>query len=363
MRCAPAAYRRGVFIDRAEIEVFAGNGGDGHVSFYRAKYTPKGGPDGGDGGDGGDVVFLIDEGLNTLTDFRGTHHWRAESGERGGKRSCSGKGGEDRVIRVPPGTLLVDADSGEPVADMTEPGVPVVIARGGRGGRGNEAFKHSLNQTPRKAEPGEPGDRLRRKLELKLIAEVGLLGMPNAGKSTLLTAVTRAEAKIGSYPFTTLAPQLGIATLDPSRRLVLADIPGLIEGAADGAGLGHEFLRHVERTTVLLHLLDCAPDNDATPAENYRVIRSELAAYSDVLAAKPELIALNKIDLLDDDERDAAMAELAEDLKADIADRHVEIVAMSGATGVGTPAVLEHLWTLVPPAGDGELEARKSEPA
>ena len=351
-----------MFVDRAEIEVFAGNGGDGSASFFRTKHNPKGGPDGGDGGDGGNIVFIVEEGLNTLMDFRGTHHWRAPHGEAGSRKSCFGKAGEDCVIRVPQGTVILDHATGEPIADLTEHGQTFIAAKGGKGGRGNEAFKSATNQTPRTAEPGEPGEHKRLVLELKLIAEVGLLGMPNAGKSTLLSAVTRAQAKVGAYPFTTLAPQLGIASVDASRRLVIADIPGLIEGAAEGAGLGHEFLRHVERTRVLLHLVDCQPPDGSDPAENYRKIRGELSRYSRVLAEKPELIALNKLDLLEDEAaRERAVEEMRAALAPVLVGRQVELVGMSGATGLGTAGVLDRLWTLIHPASDATSDGWKTE--
>lgn len=336
------------------IFVQAGKGGDGCVSFYRGRGIPKGGPDGGDGGDGGDIVFVTDTGLNTLYDFRGKHHWSAQNGEPGRGRSQFGAGGEDLHVRVPPGTLVYDAESDELVADLGE-GEHEVIARGGRGGRGNERFKSAINQTPRQAEPGEPGHGFEARLELKLIADVGLIGKPNAGKSTLLKTLTRADPKIADYPFTTLSPQLGIAEIDPSRRLVLADIPGLIEGAASGAGLGHDFLRHVERTGVLLHLLDAAPPDGSTPAENYRAIRDELFQYAPALAEKDELIALNKLDLLPDD---AARRDALNELCAEL-DVSRDAFAISGAAGMGLEAVLERLWTLTRGANDAPVDGWK----
>ena len=330
-----------MFVDRARIQASAGKGGDGKVSFRRAKGLPKGGPDGGDGGRGGDVILAADEGLNTLIDFRGVYDWRARDGEPGGKKQCSGAAGDDLVIRVPAGTVVFDETSGDQLADIGQ-GDRVVIARGGRGGLGNEHFKNAVNQAPRTATPGEPGETHRLVLELKVIAEIGLVGFPNAGKSTLLKSVTRADPKIADYPFTTLSPQLGIAMLDADRRLVIADIPGLIEGAARGAGLGHDFLRHIERTSVLIHVLDAAPTNGATPARNHRAIREELMGHSSMLAEKPEIIALNKIDLVPADERDALVADLRTELRLGADDL---VLPISGATGMGTGGLLEAAWT------------------
>ncbi len=330
-----------MFVDQAVIEVRAGNGGDGCVSLYREKGRPKGGPDGGDGGRGGDVYFYADPGLNTLYDFRGTRHWHATNGEPGRGKQQHGADGKDKSIKVPPGTLIYDDDTDELLADLG-PDERALICKGGKGGFGNEHFKHSTNQTPRIATPGEPGEHRTLRLELKLIADAGLVGKPNAGKSTLLKSLTRAEPKIGSYPFTTLSPQLGIAELDAARRLVLADIPGLIEGAAEGAGLGHEFLRHVERTRLLVHVLDIAPPDGSSPAGNYRAIRAELASYSSVLAEKKELIVLNKLDLIPEADREQLIKDLRVELQlgADI-----EVLGISGATGFGLNALLESLWT------------------
>lgn len=338
-----------MFVDEAVIEVRAGNGGDGRVSFHRAKYIPKGGPDGGDGGDGGSVVLVADEGLNTLYDFRGTHHWHAEHGEPGGSSQCHGKNGEDRRIRMPPGTLVFDDATGELLCDLRR-GDEVVIARGGRGGFGNEHFKSATNQAPRQAEPGEPGEKKTLRLELRLIADVGLIGKPNAGKSTLLSVLTRATPKIADYPFTTLVPQLGIAEVDASRRIVLADIPGLIEGAAEGAGLGVEFLRHVERTRVLLHIVDAMPGDGSDPVENYKAIREELFAHSARLAEKAELVALNKLDLLGSDaERQDALKQFRRALRTEGAT--TEVVGLSGAAHLGLTELLEKLWSMLSDTG------------
>lgn len=333
-----------MFVDQADIEVFAGDGGDGRVSFYRAKFNPKGGPDGGDGGSGGDVIARADQNINTLFEFRGKHHWRAQHGQSGDGGSRTGASGEDLTVLMPPGTLIYDADTHELIADLG-PGDEAVIATGGRGGMGNEHFKNSINQAPRKATPGETGQRRRLRLELKLIADVGLVGLPNAGKSTLLRAMTRANPKVADYPFTTISPQLGICALDQSRRLVIADIPGLIEGAAKGLGLGHEFLRHIERTRVIVHLLDLVPTDGTTPLENYETIRAELAAYSGVLAEKPEVIVLSKADLLPDE---AAQREAVREIRTSLKlGRDDEVLVVSSAASLGVTELGETLWRML----------------
>lgn len=334
-----------MFVDRATITVRAGDGGNGCVSFRREKYVPKGGPDGGDGGDGGDVVLLADENINTLLDFQGRPEWKATSGQPGRFKQQYGLAGENLVIKVPPGTMVFNDETGELIVDLG-PGQTHVVARGGRGGRGNDRFKSSTNQAPKTAEPGGIGEKLRIRLELKLIADVGIVGLPNAGKSTLLSVITDARPKIADYPFTTLTPQLGIAELDPKRRLVIADIPGLIEGAAEGHGLGHEFLRHVERTRVLVHLVDVAPADGSDPVANYRLIRDELARYSPLLAEKPEIIALNKADLLDAAEVKDAADRFRRELKLG---RSEPLLVLSGATRQGTRELLEQLWSMVRP--------------
>ncbi len=336
-----------MFIDQAILEVRGGDGGAGAVSFRREKYVPKGGPDGGNGGDGGSVIAAVEDGVHTLLDFRGVRHWVAGAGQRGSGASSSGLKGADVVMRLPAGTLIFNHETGELLHDL-KPGDRVVVARGGRGGWGNEHFKSSTNQTPRRAEAGEPGERLQVRLELKLIADVGLIGLPNAGKSTLLAALTRATPRIADYPFTTLSPQLGIAELDSSRRIVLADIPGLIEGASRGAGLGHDFLRHVERTRILVHLLDAQPPDGSDPAANYRLVREELRSYSPALLEKREIIALNKLDLLPDEaERAAQVRALREALGPDR-----EVVPLSGATRLGTRSLLERLWAILREEGE-----------
>ncbi len=329
-----------MFIDEAIIHVKAGDGGAGCASFRREKYVPKGGPDGGDGGRGGSVVFFADPNKNTLLDFAGKHHWTAERGQNGMGKKMFGRHGEDLVVPVPIGTLIHDTDHGILLADLNEPGAKIVIARGGRGGRGNWCFKTPTNQAPRYAEPGDIGQERNLKLELKLIADVGLVGMPNAGKSTLLRACSAARPKVADYPFTTLEPQLGIAELIGDRRVVLADIPGLIEGAQHGAGLGHSFLKHIERTKVIVHLLDLYPSDFGDPAENYRKIRGELEAFSTDLASKPEIVVANKIDLsLDDD----ALNKLRSELNG------IEVLAISGATRQNIDMLLEAVWNKLHP--------------
>lgn len=346
-----------VFLDRAIIRIRAGKGGDGHVSFRREKAAPKGGPNGGDGGRGGNVVFKAEEGLSTLYDFRGNPNWFANDGESGGMKQCHGSDAEDLIIRLPPGTLAYNHKTGEVLHDL-KPGEEVIIAKGGRGGWGNEHFKSSTNQSPKHATPGDAGEEYEVRLELKLIADVGLVGKPNAGKSTLLAAMTRATPKIANYPFTTLSPQLGIAELDALRRLVLADIPGLIEGASEGAGLGHDFLRHIERTRVLVHVLDILPDDGSDPAENYRVIRGELSGYSTALADKPEILAINKLDLIPDEkERTKAIKKLCKELGLR-ADR--DVMTISGATRFGLKELLERAWKELHPAKGAGVQKWKA---
>ena len=333
-----------MFIDEAVIHVKAGDGGNGWVSFRREKYIPKGGPDGGDGGDGGHVFARADPNVNTLAEFRHHHHWTARRGEDGRGKNQHGAAGDSVSVRLPPGTLIFDQASGDRLFDLQD-GQTITLAQGGEGGLGNDRFKSATNQTPRESTPGTPGEEYTLRLELKLIADVGLVGKPNAGKSTLLATVTQARPKVASYPFTTLAPQLGIADLDTSRRLVIADIPGLIEGAAEGHGLGHAFLKHVERTRVIVHLLDIQPEDGSDPADNYKAIRSELHAYSPLLAEKPELIALSKTDLLaSDDDVQAAIALLRESIGA--AD-DIPIHPFSSASREGLEGLLERCWGML----------------
>jgi len=295
------------FIDEAKIEVHAGKGGNGAVSFRREKYIPRGGPDGGDGGRGGSVYAVADRNINTLIDYRFARIHRAKNGEGGRGKQCSGKGAEDIVLRMPVGTVITDAETGALVADLDHHGHKALLARGGRGGMGNVNFKSSINRAPRKATPGEAGESRKMALELKVLADVGLLGLPNAGKSTFIRSVSSARPKVADYPFTTLQPYLGVVRAGADRSFVIADIPGLIEGAAEGAGLGHQFLRHLARTRLLLHLVDLAPlDPDADPVRDARAIVSELKKYGESLYRKPRWLVLNKIDLLPPEERDAA---------------------------------------------------------
>jgi GTPase len=327
-----------MFVDEAIIEVHAGDGGDGCVAFRREKYIPKGGPEGGDGGDGGSVIFVADPNKDTLLDFSGRHHWRAKRGEAGMGKKMSGLSGEDLIVPVPPGTLVFDEENKILLADLDSPQKTIVIARGGKGGRGNWHFKSSTNQAPRYAEPGTDGQRRRLRLELKLIADIGLVGMPNAGKSTLLRAISAARPKVADYPFTTLDPQLGIVELGRERRIVVADIPGLIEGAQHGAGLGHAFLRHIERTKIIVHMLDLYPMDGSDPAQNYRKIRRELEAFSPALAEKREIIAANKMDLaIDNDAIDHLRRELS----------GKEIFAISGASRQGVDELLKVIWKIL----------------
>ncbi|MBQ1332005.1 MAG: GTPase ObgE [Lachnospiraceae bacterium] len=285
-----------MFADYAKITIRSGKGGDGHVSFRRELYVPNGGPDGGDGGKGGDIIFEVDRGMNTLADFKHKRKYAAEDGEEGGKRKCHGANGADRVIRVPEGTVVKDAESGLVIADMSAENQRAVILRGGRGGKGNMHYATAVMQAPKYAQPGKPGKEIEVILELKVIADVGLVGFPNAGKSTFLSRVTNARPKIASYPFTTLDPHLGVVDLGDGANFVIADIPGLIEGASEGVGLGHRFLRHIERTKVLLHLVDAAAFDGRDPVDDIDKINAELAAFSEDLAGKPQIIAANKVD-------------------------------------------------------------------
>ena len=291
-----------MFIDEAEIDVKSGKGGDGMVHFHREKYVPRGGPDGGDGGRGGSVMLEVRATLNTLAAFRHTIRYAAEDGKGGGSNNKFGKSAEDLIVPVPPGTVVYDVSSGERelLGDLTNPGQQLMVCTGGRGGRGNTHFKSSINQIPRTAERGVPGQEKRLHLELKLIADIGIVGVPNAGKSTLLSVLTNAKPKIAPYPFTTIEPNLGVANVDEETNIVLADIPGLIEGAAEGAGLGHDFLRHVQRTRVLIHLLDGLATD---PLADFAQINSELALFDAHLAEKPQIVALNKIDQIEVKER------------------------------------------------------------
>ncbi|MGL5761728.1 MAG: Obg family GTPase CgtA [Plesiomonas shigelloides] len=305
------------FVDEAVIRVEAGDGGNGCASFRREKYIPKGGPDGGDGGDGGDVYLLADENLNTLIDYRFERSFRAERGENGRGSNCTGKRGQDITLKVPVGTRAVDEETGETLGDLTQHGQKMLVAKGGFHGLGNTRFKSSVNRTPYQKTPGTPGEKRELRLELMLLADVGMLGMPNAGKSTFIRAVSAARPKVADYPFTTLVPSLGVVRMDSERSFVVADIPGLIEGAADGAGLGIRFLKHLERCRVLLHIIDINPVDGSDPAENARIIVSELEQYSEMLAAKPRWLVFNKVDLMSEEEANERIAKIVADLEWD----------------------------------------------
>jgi len=320
-----------MFVDSITIEVEAGKGGDGCVSFRREKFIPRGGPDGGDGGDGGSVIVVAEPGVDSLSALVHRKHWRAKAGEPGGSSKCHGASSDDLVILVPPGTMVFDDKHDLLLKDLAEPGERVVAARGGRGGKGNTRFKSATNQAPRDYTPGEDGESRHLRFELKVIADVGLVGMPNAGKSTLLSRVSRARPEIADYPFTTKVPHLGIVQVDLDRSFVMADIPGLIEGAHAGVGLGHEFLRHVERTRVLVHLVEPMPMNGSDPVENYLAIRRELVEYGHGLGDRPEVIAVSKAELPGSEEvRDRLAAATGK-----------EVLLFSSVTGQGLDRVLQ----------------------
>ena len=329
------------FIDESKIEVIAGDGGNGAASFRREKYIAKGGPDGGDGGRGGSVYALADRNINTLVDYRFARHHRAKNGESGRGADCYGKGADDVILRMPVGTVITDINTGELIADLAHDGQKALIAQGGKGGLGNLHFKSSTNRTPRQCTPGEEGERRELQLELKVLADVGLLGMPNAGKSTFIRAVSAARPKVADYPFTTLHPNLGVVRVSTEKSFVIADIPGLIEGAAEGAGLGHQFLRHLARTRLLLHLVDIAPMYEGTdPVHEAHAILNELKKYDEALYNKPRWLVLNKLDLLQDkDEKIAAFLHEFGD--------HTRHFAISAINGDGckelTYAIMEHL--------------------
>lgn len=302
------------FVDEVVIRVQAGDGGNGCVSFRREKFIPFGGPNGGDGGDGGSVILVANEGLNTLIDFRHVRDYRAKRGENGMGSNCTGAAGPDLLIRVPVGTMVIDADTDEVIGDLVRVGQQLVVARGGFHGIGNARFKSSVNRAPRQSKPGTPGEVRHLRLELKLLADVGLLGLPNAGKSTFIRAVSAARPKVAPYPFTTLYPNLGVVSVDLERSFVVADVPGVIEGAAEGAGLGIQFLKHLSRTRLLLHLVDVAPFDESDPADNVRMIAAELERFSPELAAQERWLVLNKIDLVPEDEREARCRSIVERL-------------------------------------------------
>jgi GTP-binding protein len=328
------------FIDEARIRVKAGDGGKGAIAFRREKYVPKGGPSGGDGGDGGSVILEVDEGLSTLLDFRYRTEYRALAGKPGANKDMYGRGGDDLVLRVPPGTQVFDEASGTLLADLKSHGERFAAARGGRGGRGNIHFATSTDRAPRKAEPGRPGQEREIRLELKLLADVGLLGFPNVGKSSLISRISAARPKIADYPFTTLVPNLGVVGLPGDRSFVVADVPGLIEGAHAGAGLGDRFLRHLERTRVLVHLLEVSAAPGRTPLRDYAALRKELALFDQALAERPEIVVLNKTDLPDTRKKLRSVAQA-------FARRKLPFFAISAATGEGLSELCEAMWKLL----------------
>ena len=325
------------FIDEASISVEAGKGGAGCLSFRREKYVAKGGPNGGDGGDGGSVYLIADAALNTLVDFRYQPRYRAKNGQPGSGRNMTGAAAADLYVKVPVGTTVIDEDTRDVLGDLLAAGQTLKVAAGGYRGLGNTRFKSSTNRAPRKTTPGTPGESRRLRLQLKLIADVGLLGLPNAGKSTLLSRISASRPKIADYPFTTLVPSLGVVGGDSDRSLVVADIPGLIEGAAEGAGLGTRFLRHVARTRLLLHLVDVAPVDETHPLDNLIVIENELLSYSQAFAERPVMIVLNKIDLVDEEELTALQAQFTEEFP------EREISVISAVTGAGIDALVHRL--------------------
>lgn len=327
------------FKDYARIFIKSGKGGDGCVSFRREKYVANGGPDGGDGGKGGDVVFVVEDGINTLSDFHRGGHYHAENGTNGAKRRCAGKKGEDRIIKVPEGTVIKEAEGGRVIADMSGDNRRQVVLTGGRGGNGNQHYATSTMQVPRYAQPGQPAKELEVILELKVIADVGLAGFPNVGKSTFLTKVSNARPKVANYHFTTLTPSLGVVDLDDGEGFVVADIPGLIEGASEGLGLGHEFLRHIERTRLILHVVDAAGTEGRDPIEDILAINKELSAYGADLKQKPQIIAANKIDMLEGGAEDEAVKQIRERFEPE----GVEVYAVSALTGEGIKELLYHI--------------------
>jgi GTP-binding protein len=331
------------FVDEATIKVQAGNGGRGMVSFRREKFIPFGGPDGGDGGDGGSIHVVASQGLNTLADFRYQRSFKAKNGEPGGSADCSGRGGEDLEIVVPVGTVVYDIDTEELLGDLTHDGMRLLVVRGGKGGLGNQHFKSSTNRAPRRATPGYPGEKRELRLELKLLADVGLLGLPNAGKSTLISAVSAARPRIADYPFTTLHPNLGVVYVGEHKSFVMADIPGLIEGAAEGAGLGIRFLKHLQRTRLLLHLVDIAPpDPEADPVKDARTIVAELKRFSPELAARERWLVLNKLDLMTEEDADKRCREIVRRLRF-----KGPVFRISGATRAGTKELCQAImWRL-----------------
>ncbi len=341
-----------MFIDKAKIYIKAGNGGNGAIAFHREKYVAAGGPDGGDGGRGGNVVFRVDLGLTTLMDFRYKRKYVAESGQAGMRNKMNGKRGEDIVISVPQGTVVRDAETGKIIADLYDPDKDIILARGGNGGWGNAHFATATRQTPNFAKNGQKGDEREVYLELKLLADVGLVGFPNVGKSTILSRTTKADPKIANYHFTTLEPNLGVVSLDEHMSFVLADIPGIIEGASEGVGLGHEFLRHIERTRLLIHVVDVSGIEGRNPIEDFDIINNELVKYNLELESRPQIVAANKTDILQDE---AVYKEFLEEMKK----RGYTVFEMSAATGAGVWELMKHTYTelsKLPPIQEFEIE-------
>ena len=330
-----------MFADRAKIIIRSGKGGDGHVSFRRELYVPNGGPDGGDGGKGGDVIFEIDKGQNTLGDYRHRRKYKAEDGKEGGKRRCHGADGADVILKVPEGTVIMDAASGKVIADMSGDNTRQVVLKGGRGGKGNQHYATAVMQVPKYAQPGQPAQELEVLLELKVIADVGLIGFPNVGKSTFLSRVTNAQPKIANYHFTTLSPNLGVVDTD-NGGFVIADIPGLVEGASEGVGLGHQFLRHIERTRVMIHILDAASTEGRDPIEDFYKINKELETYNPEIAKRHQVIAANKIDCLYDGE-----AETIERLKKEFEPKGMRVFPISAVSGKGVKELLYYVKELL----------------
>ena len=330
-----------MFADRAKIIIRSGKGGDGHVSFRRELYVPNGGPDGGDGGKGGDVIFEVDKGLNTLTDYRHRRKFQAQDGEPGGKRRCHGGNGSDIILKVPEGTVVTEATTGKVIADMSGENIRQVILKGGRGGKGNMHYATATMQVPKYAQPGQPAQELEVQLELKVIADVGLVGFPNVGKSTFLSRVTNAQPKIANYHFTTLSPNLGVVDLDGAG-FVIADIPGLIEGASEGVGLGHEFLRHIERTRVIIHIVDAASTDGRDPIDDIYKINKELEAYNPEIARRPQVIAANKIDAIYDESESPV-----ELLKMEFEPKGIKVFPISAVSGQGVKELLYYVQGLL----------------
>lgn len=337
-----------MFADSAKIYIRSGKGGDGHVSFRRELYVAAGGPDGGDGGRGGDLIFEIDEGMNTLNDFRHVRKYVATDGEPGGKRKCHGADGEDKVVKVPPGTVIKDAETGKVIADMNYENRREIILKGGRGGKGNQHYATPTMQVPKYAQPGKPGMEMMVVLELKVIADVGLVGFPNVGKSTFLSRVTNAKPKIANYHFTTLNPNLGVVDLEGTDGFVIADIPGLIEGASDGIGLGHEFLRHIERTKLMIHMVDAASTEGRDPLVDIQVINDELQAYNPELAKRPQVIAANKTDIFYGDEEETVISLLKEEFEP----KGIPVFPISAVSGKGVKDLLYYVKDRLNEIGD-----------